>query len=67
MSFKITETITCCKNCKHYTNTTLEHDDAFTSAPYPGWAWCKLLKKANCLDSLIIDEDQIHIDCPLNK
>ena len=67
MAFKITETITGCGNCRHYTNTDREHDDPFTCAPYPGWSWCRLLKEQNAWDSLIRDTSQIHKDCPLNK
>lgn len=67
MSFKVTEIITCCRDCKHYTNSSIEHDDAFTSAPYPEWEWCRLLEKNNCYDKLIRNRNEIHKDCPLNK
>ena len=32
--------IDCCGNCPHVTNSSREHDDAFTSAPLHNTWWC---------------------------
>jgi hypothetical protein len=65
MSFKIK--ITACQECPYYTNSSQEHDDAFTSAPYPVKEWCKLLAEKNHYNHFITDSTEIHKNCPLNK
>lgn len=65
VSFTITKTITKCRECPHYTNSSIEHDDAFTSAPYPVIEYCKKLEDS--YSSIIQDSSQIHPSCPLNK
>lgn len=65
MKIAIITDIGSCYECPHSTNSSIEHDDAFTSAPHPTIWWCTA---HNGWEMLIIDNNSIiHPDCPMNK
>ena len=67
MSIKIKFEVNPCQDCVYCSNTSKEHDDAFTSAPYPIQYFCKILEKNNQFDSKITELNKIHNNCPFKK
>lgn len=60
---KITKEIKCCRECFDYTNSSIEHDCAFTPQPSHLTEWCRNPKRKG---STIIYNTFTEIDknCP---
>ena len=66
MAKKITINIKCCRDCPLSTNSSIEHDCAFTSAPHPMiWYCTHPNREAPFGEKIIRDEYQIDEYCPL--
>lgn len=55
MSIRITITVESCKACMYCTNSSREHDDAFSSAPYPIRWYCDFGGRLRLLDDDALD------------
>jgi len=55
IEFSISYKIDKCRDCIHVTNSSIEHDCAFTSAPYPIIWYCKKNNNRMIYDEYIID------------
>lgn len=53
-----------CRECLYSTNSSILHDDPFTSAPASVTWYCEKDKEPS---NVIIDEYIIDPDCPINK
>lgn len=58
---KVTLEVSGCRECPFVTNSSREHNDAFTSSPASSYWWCKKLPGRN---RYISDPYEIHVDCP---
>ena len=63
MEVTITHSVSKCRDCPHVTNSSREHDCAFTSEPYPTRWWCKHPQHAK--SSRLVNADAIPEHCPI--
>jgi len=55
-----------CRDCPHVTNSSKEHDCAFTSAPHPVIWYCKHKdRKAPFEERILHDKHKLDKYCPL--
>lgn len=66
MTKTITMEINSCRDCLYSTNSSIEHDCAFTSAPHPTIWWCEHPNNSGINKNFtIVDEDKIDERCPI--
>ena len=56
-----------CRDCPHSSNSSQEHDDPFTSAPYPTTWYCNEAKDGWGRRIIIEDAWKIDKRCPLKR
>jgi hypothetical protein len=65
--FTLTTKISKCKDCPHYSNSSKDHDCAFTQEVHPVREYCNKLESIGAFNFTIMNSDEILPNCPMIK